>query len=327
MDYKKEICPICLNEFADGDDIVVCPECGTPHHRECWALNNRCANDALHTEGFEWKSTAADKPEPEEQPFEVNNQNTETDSAGNTNVPFSIPVITSQDINEDGFENLCMRGVKANKESKVDGVRIGDIALYIQQNARNYINKFIKGKKITINWAALLFAPAWFFYRKLYKAGLLFLALTVAISLFTYPLSDKIIDEQQQIYETIGIDAADENVTGTDFVNAVEKKLAEDSSGKLMNKMYSLMGKSALWAGLKVLPNLIAALCANEIYRRKIKKDLSIINEATDDKSAKTALIMQRGGVSFIWGALVFIAADYIVPVLMQAGNLFTDLF
>lgn len=36
MDYRGQHCPICGKEFCDGDDIVVCPECGTPYHRECY---------------------------------------------------------------------------------------------------------------------------------------------------------------------------------------------------------------------------------------------------------------------------------------------------
>ena len=31
--YNNCVCPVCKKQFEDGDDIVVCPECGTPHHR------------------------------------------------------------------------------------------------------------------------------------------------------------------------------------------------------------------------------------------------------------------------------------------------------
>ena len=38
MDYRGQHCPICGKEFCDGDDIVVCPECGTPKPSdEGWA--------------------------------------------------------------------------------------------------------------------------------------------------------------------------------------------------------------------------------------------------------------------------------------------------
>ena len=55
MRYKDIICSVCGNPFAEDDDVVVCPVCGTPHHRACWAAQQRCANEALHEQGFEWK--------------------------------------------------------------------------------------------------------------------------------------------------------------------------------------------------------------------------------------------------------------------------------
>ncbi len=27
-------CPVCGKAFTDEDDIVVCPKCGAPYHRE-----------------------------------------------------------------------------------------------------------------------------------------------------------------------------------------------------------------------------------------------------------------------------------------------------
>ena len=42
MDYIGEICPVCGKSFTADDDIVVCPDCGTPHHRECYKTENKC---------------------------------------------------------------------------------------------------------------------------------------------------------------------------------------------------------------------------------------------------------------------------------------------
>ena len=49
MDYRGQHCPICGKEFCDGDDIVVCPECGTPYHRECYKTAGHCVNCLLYT--------------------------------------------------------------------------------------------------------------------------------------------------------------------------------------------------------------------------------------------------------------------------------------
>lgn len=54
MDYIGKKCPVCDEYFHVGDDIVVCPECGTPHHRECYDKNGKCANEQLHKDGYDY---------------------------------------------------------------------------------------------------------------------------------------------------------------------------------------------------------------------------------------------------------------------------------
>lgn len=50
-------CIICENEFNDNDDIVVCPECGTPYHRECYQKEGKCVNVRLHDQGKSWSDS------------------------------------------------------------------------------------------------------------------------------------------------------------------------------------------------------------------------------------------------------------------------------
>ena len=64
--YTGNTCPVCHKKFTADDDIVVCPDCGTPHHRKCYLKNKHCANEALHQSGFVWVPTAA--PETMAQP-------------------------------------------------------------------------------------------------------------------------------------------------------------------------------------------------------------------------------------------------------------------
>lgn len=73
MRYSKVECVSCNNTFDEKDDVVVCPVCGAPHHRECWMKENRCAYSERHAEGFVWEFPKAilqeqaeqKKPQPE----------------------------------------------------------------------------------------------------------------------------------------------------------------------------------------------------------------------------------------------------------------------
>ena len=55
MNYTNEICSVCKEKFSENDDIVVCPVCGSPHHRECYKMKERCENEEFHSSGFRWK--------------------------------------------------------------------------------------------------------------------------------------------------------------------------------------------------------------------------------------------------------------------------------
>ena len=54
-------CIVCEKEFKEDDDIVICPDCGTPYHRECYAKNGKCINDELHQNGGEWQPEKAEQ--------------------------------------------------------------------------------------------------------------------------------------------------------------------------------------------------------------------------------------------------------------------------
>ena len=60
--YEKQPCPVCNENFQPNDDIVVCPVCGSPHHRECYKKNGECGNFEKHNDGFRWTPEKAEEP-------------------------------------------------------------------------------------------------------------------------------------------------------------------------------------------------------------------------------------------------------------------------
>ncbi len=57
MRYTNQICDGCGEIFTDDEDIVVCPECATPQHRECYKNHDGCVNAHKHSENFTWTGT------------------------------------------------------------------------------------------------------------------------------------------------------------------------------------------------------------------------------------------------------------------------------
>ena len=53
--YAGTKCIVCDEKFKDGDDVVVCPQCGTPYHRACYKKEGKCINTSLHENGGAWR--------------------------------------------------------------------------------------------------------------------------------------------------------------------------------------------------------------------------------------------------------------------------------
>ena len=52
IDYLGLKCGVCGKDFKEDDDVVVCPDCGTPSHRVCYKENNGCPNADKHGGDF-----------------------------------------------------------------------------------------------------------------------------------------------------------------------------------------------------------------------------------------------------------------------------------
>ena len=54
-DFTGAKCEYCKKIFTSTDDVVVCPDCGTPYHRECYIEAGECINYELHEKGGDWE--------------------------------------------------------------------------------------------------------------------------------------------------------------------------------------------------------------------------------------------------------------------------------
>ena len=199
-------CPICQQPFQQNDDIVVCPECGAPYHRECYQAHGHCVFEEKHGSDFVWKpdpvsEQAAQSEQAESSryrdpqiscpvcgspnpatglfcencgsplnasPFSGNPQGFDASAENNTEPSGDNPF--------DLFQNTGIpAGLKVSPQEELDGIKASDWASYLGKNAAFYLMNFkgmqLTGRKVAASFAAFFFGPFYFFYRKMWAVG------------------------------------------------------------------------------------------------------------------------------------------------------------
>lgn len=311
--YNEKKCDGCAEVMHEDEDIVVCPECGTPQHRECYNKNNACVNAHLHAEGFDWRE-ANIKPEEPLKPAEATGN-----SAPLLNTDGGIPESALPMFN---VQSIVIDGKTVSTSKEFSGIRVKDALTYLQINANKYIKKFIKNERkknfISWNWGAFFFTPAWFFYRKLYKAGAFFLTFAVAAALIAAPYTSIIAEAyttldplMDTVYDTLLTYFKDMNDTTANAFIAASQAYMEQFRPILP---YVL----AVDAITFVLPCSAAAIMANSLYRNKMLEDIRIARKATNDPNIQRYSLLRRGGVSIFAGLAAIMAESYLPSVIMS---------
>lgn len=325
MYYFEKTCDGCGNLMHEGEDIVVCPECGTPQHRECYLAENRCVNEHLHAEGFDWRKAhePAESPVAEQAPaqaepeIESDKEKSFTDFTGANSEPFpNIPLPTFQ------MDGMYVDGKMLDVNDVADGVSVKEMVNYTQINSKHYVKNFFKnkGKKafLSWNWGAFFFTPAWFFYRKLYKLGAIFLALTVAATLAVTPYTDTIL-ESYEVLTPMMEELKEANTAYSEEQSDANAQKVE----QIMDRIFA-ESKKILPYILRVelitfvIPCVAAALIANHFYRKKMQEDIYFAKQATQDTRVLNYSILRRGGVSIMAGMFAMLAESYLPQVIMS---------
>lgn len=90
MEFIGKKCPVCSADFLKEDDIVVCPKCGAPYHRECYKVKGKCIFPSLHREGKSWKTVYCNDNKPDENDETKNTDDTVCKYCGHKNSKDSI---------------------------------------------------------------------------------------------------------------------------------------------------------------------------------------------------------------------------------------------
>ena len=298
-EYIGSKCIVCDEYLKKDDDIVVCPECGTPYHRECYLKEGKCVNNILHSKNQSWKSTykktedttkcaLCGEENPENGLFcrKCGNPLNKTSSQGSQGQQGGFNPFFTQAMNmaqEMNAENVY------KPDTEIDGVTVKEYSDYAGSNPLYYLAQFIRFDKLkskfSVNFSALLFPSLYFFYRKMYTQGIIYYIISLIIKL---PL----------IYGFLQVGYFD----GT-FLEGV---FSEQFSS---NTLEWLVTGSNL---LNTFMMFSASLFANYFYFKKAKKDILKIKNMNIEDDKKSDMIKAKGGVSprnvFIVASFPFVA-------------------
>lgn len=285
--YTNEKCLVCNENFKPDDDIVVCPDCGTPHHRECYKANSKCANHERHSESYKWDSAFVYEEDIEPSVYTEENKSPYIQPIDTSKLPFGMPVSSFQ-----------INPLNEFPQEIKDGIKTEDTAIFVRQDALKYIGKFYKVKdgKTTWNWAAFFFAPYWFFYRKLYKIGIVFLAVFVLLSSLSFlppaaRFSNAVYDLEVKLEEiTRTIETEEEYQAAImELSNEMSEAFRENKTGITIAAFQSVAS---------FFISVFIGLNANKWYYRHTMSQIKSITAENKADEYKEQLLV-RGGTAY----------------------------
>ncbi len=301
--YTGLKCLACGVKFSEADDIVVCPECGTPYHRECYKKNGKCINSEYH-EHHESYSAAAEHAK------NIGAQIT-CAKCGAVNPPLALfcekcgnPIVIEH-VNDNPSEkdaqkndsfgnpfsiNYSDRLCGINPDESFDDVKASKRADFVGSNTFFFMPAFKimkdRSRKVTFNLSASLpFPSAYFAYRKM--TGMSVLTFIIQLLLMIPFLICQI--------SALSTDVGVENNALMAFVSSIN--LNSDSFVVLINAFYSML--FVFW--------FLCGTFANWIYYKFAVKKISKLKF-----EGKASEIKKAGGTSII-GLSVSIISYFIV--------------
>ncbi len=300
LSVEGQKCPVCQSYLFDDDDIVYCPICGAPHHRDCYAAVGHCMYEDKHGTSEQYDASAYRK---EDEPAEEPHPETQTEQQNAEHCHVCGRPI-APDAN---FCSYCraprdfvrpdpMGGIKA--DSQVEGVTAQELARFTAVNPVRYVKKFFslnKQNKISWNWAAFLIPCEWAIYRKCYKSGIMFGLLALAGTLLSMPL--------QQAIQPFIADGMNYNEITMAIVDNMDKI-------GMLPVILTLVG-----GAINIIVRVVSGVFGDYIYRQNT---LSRIKEIKQSGAEQDLAFRQKGGVSIFWFMVAYMVNYYLPYILIS---------
>lgn len=307
--YIGQPCTSCRSVMKEGEDIVVCPICGSPYHKDCYKAEGKCIRDDLHASDKEWQPECLD-PKVTKDAF---NPSVAADSdnpagitcpmCGTANSPDAAfcskcgtPVNMSK-ANPDpteffgSFANAFNRS--SNADSDVDGNTVSEYTRYIGSSFMYYLPKFLRfgksGSKVSFNVWAFFFPNLYFLFRKMNLIGYALLILTTLMSI-----------------PSVAITLAQ--------YGYITAPWALSEGFILLNNVFAI---------LSYVISFICGIFGNWFYYKKAKKDIKKIKAKYEGVAERNNALNVYGGTSLLnlgFGLLVELGISLIISFVLLGG-------
>lgn len=335
MEFTQYKCPVCNEQFKTGDDIVVCPECGAPHHRECYENNGHCFYEDKHSEDFSFEETYSKNkgdsestengtvickkcgfenekttfycrkcgfPLNEQDRQQSNNQNTQNPQNGNNGQPFN------QGVPPFGFGGAGipfdpMAGIDS-EQPIAENVSAGEMSKFVGKNTPYFMIVFNRIKNFgssRFNFAAFLFSGVYFLYRKMIAVGIIISLLVIGLT-----VGETFIQLTSEYQELISNLLNMPNGAQL-FYSFAFSSLSQQFTANEIFLMYS----PYILSLAKLIIMIICGITANRTYYKHCTKKINLIKSHVDSLNINKEL-ESCGGVNLAL-AVCFEAAFVIV--------------
>ena len=295
----KLTCSVCHAYLFPEDDVVYCPVCGAPHHRDCYKSIGHCAFEEAHGTANQYKKPDFSKTE------QVKNVSEETVceicGAKYPSENAKCPECGAPNFKSvgGGFAQLDFLGGVPEDTDLGGGVTAAEARRFVFTNTRRYIPKFAgmkSGRKASWNWFAFLFPPAWFLSRKMYAAGIVTGILSICFTMFLLPFGQALSQ-----YDTTSI---------TSFSQLAQSIISDPSSMKPAVILLAYAGMS-----LRILLHVLCAVFGDKIYRDYTINTISEIKKNSDDIDYD---YHRKGGTNFLLLIIGFFAVQYFPTIVFS---------
>lgn len=345
--YSQKKCPYCGKFFTDTDDVVVCPDCGTPHHRACWVEHGTCAFADRHGQMPPEEPAAAQPTPNEHSDADFTDDDTTYTAAENKLCPrcgyrnrqdaafCSGCGLAFSDQGDNpfrasngmpfGFDPSAFNpDINFSSDADFEDVPAADMVRLVGKNTLYYLPVFSRLRAMDrsrFHFCALLFGGGWMLYRKQYVRGAITLAIQLLLqALQMVALFFVYLPMYIDLLAQVGVDYATATVITPEQAIALTELLVQSGSGAMFKLMLPL-----IIGFISIVYSVVIGFKANAwYYRDTLRKGRKLRamytaseEQLAEEETARGGVNMPLGICLLVCGSILQYAMNYL-PLFFQ---------